>query len=441
MQTKLNSIVERSVSERTGLIRHLHRLAIRHYDPAIHCFYAEAANSAAHSEFLAGDRNSGAGEDETAAKLATIGEFFERYCCSFSSGGLLGSSRELGLALDPEEFSLFSKEQYAQKDFPFVSFDDETVVSWTHATCLNSGNLALVPSQMVYMPYAPIVGEQHIVPQISHGLACHQTKKQATVSALLELIERDAFSTYWLAELPLPYYEISADCGCEASSTLRKMIGENYFIHGIKYFVFDITTDILVPSIFVIAKTENKYENVITVGAASRASYRDAMRKAFLETAQARPYIRHIRMTEPDWESESNFGNIRTFDEHARLYSYHPELLKDVKHLWANAGDVQVLLDATISCEFDGVETNDELGSIVSRIGTAGFNCYLTDLTTVDAAELGLTVVRAIVPGLHQLHGDHLFPFLGGTRLAKKIESRSARHVISYDVVYPHPFP
>ena len=54
---------------------------------------------------------------------------------------------------------------------------------------------------------------------------------------------------------------------------------------------------------------------------------------------------------------------------------------------------------------------------IVDSLASVGVEVLLRDLTTPDVAELGLSVVRAVCPGLQPLHGNHHLPFLGRGRL------------------------
>jgi hypothetical protein len=51
----------------------------------------------------------------------------------------------------------------------------------------------------------------------------------------------------------------------------------------------------------------------------------------------------------------------------------------------------------------------------------------------IVAEDLDWIVLRVIVPGLQPMHGDHLFPFLGGPLWGRGVEE--------WTHMPPHPFP
>jgi len=66
----------------------------------------------------------------------------------------------------------------------------------------------------------------------------------------------------------------------------------------------------------------------------------------------------------------------------------------------------------------------------------------LADVTTEDMRDLGLLVVRAVIPGFHPLFMGHQFRALGGTRLWE-IPQKFGYPGISRehgDNPLPHPF-
>jgi ribosomal protein S12 methylthiotransferase accessory factor len=73
-----------------------------------------------------------------------------------------------------------------------------------------------------------------------------------------------------------------------------------------------------------------------------------------------------------------------------------------------------------------------DLEYCIERLGDAGYEVIVADITTPEIAEVGFSVVRVIVPGLIPLHSDHRYPFLGARRLS----------AVPYPLnPFPHPFP
>ena len=80
---------------------------------------------------------------------------------------------------------------------------------------------------------------------------------------------------------------------------------------------------------------------------------------------------------------------------------------------------------------------------LVERIARVGHQVLLADLTTPDVAEVGFSVVRAVVPGFHPLFMGFTLRALGGRRLAE-VPDRLGRAGCSLeqgDSGLPHPYP
>ena len=106
----------------------------------------------------------------------------------------------------------------------------------------------------------------------------------------------------------------------------------------------------------------------------------------------------------------------------------------------------------TASSEFldfqklSSVATGDheqDLKDLVRRISELGHTVYVADLTSEDVRDLGLSVVRAIIPGFHPLFMGHQLRALGGTRLWNAPRRVGFPKIlkIGHDNPAPHPFP
>jgi ribosomal protein S12 methylthiotransferase accessory factor len=98
------------------------------------------------------------------------------------------------------------------------------------------------------------------------------------------------------------------------------------------------------------------------------------------------------------------------------------------------------------SSEMASLATGDaeqDLHVLLQRVNAVGHRVLLCDLTTRDVAEMGLAVVRAIVPGFHPLVVGHRIRSLGGTRMWT-IPQRLGYEGITRergDNPAPHPYP
>ncbi|MGH3050467.1 MAG: YcaO-like family protein, partial [Gaiellaceae bacterium] len=192
------------VSPYTGLVRGAEQtLAGRDDGQLIHveCVTADCAALIGVPGVVKGG---GSGVSYDAALAAAVGEAVERYSTGWTDSAepVLDTAAGLGdEAVSPERFALFSERQYEQAGFPFRPFTAATPICWVRGLALPSCEPAWLPAQLVYMPWRLRPGETPIGRATSNGLAAHTTVAEASLTALLELLERDAFMIAWGARL------------------------------------------------------------------------------------------------------------------------------------------------------------------------------------------------------------------------------------------------
>ncbi len=300
---------------------------------------------------LSGDQTSyGRGLEFDAARAALLMEIAER-CSSFASfdgthvpGYAAGHAlvragyrelREKGVAaLDPNALSLE------------VPYEDDPL-HWIEAQTPENGAMrsVLVPAQCVFLFCN--LDERDLFSGVgSTGLASGNTVEQARLSALLEVLERDAGAV-------TPY---SPDKCFRVKARDKKISGllEKYGQKGVDVFFQDITTEFGVPcyKAFVIGP-----EGQIITGAAARLDGRKALVSALTETPYPYPFG-------PESRSGPQGLPVRVFED---LPDYSTGSF---------AGDLE-LIERTFLLN--------------------GFKPLYVDLTR---SELTIPVVRAVVPGL-----------------------------------------
>ena len=201
----------------------------------------------------------------------------------------------------------------------------------------------------------------------------------------------------------------------------------------------DITSDIGIPTFYTLAIGNSTLGQLVCVGSATRLEAQVAVQKTLVETAQARPYLRYVLRKNGEWKCGDAFSNVRSFDDHARLYSSMPELIPKVQFVERPA--TRSL--GALSNRSAGMITGD-IDVCVSALASKGFDVLVVDLTTREVAELGFRVARVLIPGLQPLHGDHRFRFLGGKRLYQvpRILGYTEEDATEQQLwPWPHPFP
>jgi ribosomal protein S12 methylthiotransferase accessory factor len=396
-------------------------------EPDLFRFVARASNTrafCAQENFAYG--GGAAATRETAASKA-IGEAVERYCAAQYVAAELPLTCAADPALDcvdPAAFALHSPEQYASPGFPFVPFGPRTTIRWAEATDALTGERAHVPACMVFVPYAPdeAAGEQAIAQPISTGLALHTTPEAAAVSAIAEVVERDAFTLAWQVRLAPPRIR-HASLSAANRELVRRFEAVGDAIH-----VLDITTDLGVCTILTVRTCEAPAPPALSVAAATSLDPETAVRKSLEELAHTSRYMWGIKEQTPPVPRAPGYPAVVDQLTHLRFWADR-EGLADAAFLWS--GEERDFAELASGA---GASAWEDFATLVERIDGAGHRTLLVDLTTPDVAQIGLSVIRAVVPGLHPLTVGHGIRALGGARLASRLGGRP-------DNPFPHPYP
>ncbi len=263
---------------------------------------------------------------------------------------------------------------------------------------------ALLPAQLVYLAWDELAdGEASIVHATSSGLACGASYAEAALSALLELVERDAFMLVWRNRLSLPRIDPHAAHGVVAwerryldGARLRRRVVDLSCVHGL-------------PTLLAVVEDG---AGSLGVGAAAAASPEAAYRKALAEAYATQGAAR--RMREDGTSRRAHFEEIATFADHIAVYA-DPRNAVRAAFLTASPDRVQLdLLPAMAPAP-----PEEQLEFVARALLDAGVESYAVDVTTPDIADLGLCVVRAVAPELCMLDVRQDACFLGGPRLRR----------------------
>ena len=142
----------------------------------------------------------GKGLTISGAVLSAVGEAIERYSASIVDAERIVWKRphELdGEFLDPRMCGLYTDEQYEREGFPCVPFDTDIEHPWVRGIWVANNQPVWIPAVFVFLT-VELRQEQLICVGTSNGLAASTDKEDASLRAILELVERDAFMAAWL---------------------------------------------------------------------------------------------------------------------------------------------------------------------------------------------------------------------------------------------------
>lgn len=420
-----------------GLISLVEEVSRRPGAPEFFHFRAQAANTGAFCDQRNFAHTGGASISRARARRKALGEAIERYCAAIYSVDefpLYAYDESKVDSVHPQEFALYSEEQYATTDFPWRPFDTSTLARWVPAWDPIANRKVNVPACRVFVPYVyyPASGEVPIDQPISTGLACHESFESAAISALCEVVERDAFTIAWQARIP------PARIGHADLPNTAKLAMQAFYDSGYRVDLFSIQLDVRIPTILAVLRGEPPKEHFAVLAAACAPGPEDAAVKCLEELAHTRHYCSVIKeLIDRGTIAPREPKDVEDQVGHLGFYLYR-ENHRHLEFLYQSTETIG-LLDLERATQSSPTAT---LRTLFERIAESGNRSLLVDVTSPDVARLGFHVIRAVVPGFHPLRMGHRVRALGGSRL------RSVPKQLGYrtfagdeDNPAPHPYP
>lgn len=388
--------------------------------------------------------------DETAAgrthvysdsvKTAIL-EGLERYCGASPRGKrtvVRDSYRNLAdRALHPGETGLYSPEQYALPDFPYRPFDPDLPVDWVWGFSFKQDRPILVPEGLAYYSYG---SDNGFVLEGSNGCALGGSLEEAVFYGLMEVVERDAFLLAWHAKLPAP--RLDPDSSGDRETQL--MIDRIRMVSGYEVFLFNVTTENGIPSLWAIAKNkENALPNLICAAgahldpvlAAKSALQEIAGHIAFLEGTLNEYGDECRRLLEDPFQ-------VKQMHDHALLYGL-PEAESRLRFLLDRDRPLR-----TFAEEFrpraKHADLTEELRELIRRFLGLNLDVVVVDQTAPEIARNGLRCAKVLIPGMLPMYFGHPLARLTGLERALRVPAElgyARRPLKVHELnVHPHPF-
>ena len=423
------------VNEETGVITYLEELP-RQYDMPDFIYYkGEIANTGIFGLKENRPTSGGTSLDRDRAMAKAVGEALERYSSAiyFKEDLKLSSYRDLPIpALHPGAFVYHTDEQITHRDFPLDPFDEGTCVRWVNAVHYAEGADILVPAAFVYCPYTPDTehGEANIAESISTGIAAHCSFEEAAINAILEAVERDSFMIHWLARIACPVIRP------DSLTSLHREMLRRFAAFGYEVNILHATLDAGVPTVFCTMHGQWQGSVPLIVSSATHQDPVDAITKCLEELALMERLCKRVMLSMDKGPVSGDDQQVTKLIDHLKFW-LEPDIIPQADFLVSKSETVSL-------SELESLLTTDppaDLGNLVDRIESTGNSVYLCDLTSSDIRDLGISVVRAVIPGYVPLNVDDRCRPEGSARLRQFMNSRrNGNNLISGINPLPHPF-
>lgn len=425
--------VQRAVDPETGIIERLRILDLSPDDPPLFFAAADIADTSRYNSIRCPPRGGGAAITRDRATMRAAGEAFERYCSSFfdEEAFLWAPAEDLsGPATPLSDYALFAADVLTSPNFPYVPVTNQTLLPWVQAHSLVHKRRVWVPAAYVYVPFLHR-GERgrdsFFDMSTSNGLACGSTFETALLSALCEIIERDAVWITWYRRNEVLGIELDSATHPETQRLVKLLRRHEITVQAVL-----CTLDIPMPVVAVFG-TRAGVQPYNAVGAAAALNPEIALLKAVEEMALTWYWAKRLAQLNPGYVPERDYSDLTEFRTHTLLYSTSP---------MTHALDFMLHPRRTIALAAIEHHTHQsvvaDLQTILGWLRSASLDVLALDLTTRDVAELGFRVVRAICPGLQPLDPNFNARHLLSRRLLEvptRLDDRAALNP------FPCPFP
>ena len=390
------------------------RPAIGRYDPELTPTWVAGHNFSMGVESVVFLRESlrgmsgGKGASAHQARVSGLCEAIERYSGIWTGEeyAVRGTFEALcPQAIHPNAYMGYSEEQYrdreawnAAQDQPPSRcvlvprpFDPKAEVDWSPVWSLTNEETRLLPSSYCYYGHPDFAARQSIPD--SNGCAAGTSIAEAVLQGFMELVERDAVALWWYNRVRRRGVDLES-FGLPYLTAIRK----HYATLERDLWVLDITSDLGIPVMACLSARRSGPTEDVLLGFGAHFDPKVALLRAVTEVNQFLPSVSSLR---PDGTTIYLFG-----DGLAR-------------HWWTTARteDLDYLLPdpsrpAEALHELEDASSDDlaeDVARCVEIARRAGLEVLVQDLTRPD---LGLSVVRVVVPGL-----CHFWRRLGFQRL------------------------
>ena len=336
------------------------------------------------------DSSSGAGFTRSDALWATVGEAIERYCGSIYGPDELvwASSRQLG----PLPMDLAPLIQVGRPEVVWP--DPDAPRGWLPGLALQTGEAVWVPAQMSVLAYQFRDPREVLQQSDSTGLACGRDLASAALGGLCEALERDAFAAAWLLDAAPPRVRLSD----RARGALRP--GPRHALALLESEITLLSLGSRYGAHVMVCVLEPGGLGCGVVGAAASTSPLRAIEKALTEALHGWSAAGPLRAG----RDPAAIDALEDAFDHLLFY-LQPDRFAVVRRM--TRGTQTVCIDSPTGAGTGRHPTADgpagSLSTLVAALAEDGLAPCLVDLTTADVRELGLRVVKVIVPGLQPL--------------------------------------
>jgi ribosomal protein S12 methylthiotransferase accessory factor len=351
-------------------------------------------------------RSGGKGMTDIQARVSGICEAVERYSGVYRGDQhtVRATERDLGAsAVRLNDILLFSERQFAGRHawnsqcsdslFHVVPepLDPDQEIAWAPFWSLSRRQVRYVPAALSY--YGHPEGARRFCAADANGAAAGNTREEAVLQGLLELVERDSVAIWWYNRIQRPAVDLES-----FDIPYCRALQRHYASLNRELWVLDITTDLGIPTFAAVSRRTDRPAEDIIVSFGAHLDPIVAVTRALTEGNQFLPAL-----------SQSNSDGITRYlyDDPEAIDWWKRATLANQPYLAPDTSLRAVVRGAYATPAFSDVR--DDVQWLVDRLAQHDLEVLALDQTRPD---VGFPVVKLFVPGLR-----HFWRRLGPGRL------------------------
>lgn len=421
------------IDERFGPVRDLIGIKAKGNQPPFWIYHAQLSRPLG-SYFVEYDCDAwGSSIDKDEALFKCLGEVLERYCMynTFATAEFRQMPASNCKLLDV--LPRCGPQEPCSDTFKGISPDWNLTMA--RMTDVATDELHWIPAGFVDFTYKTSADEPRVTLSHSSGSAFHESIYRAIWAGLCEVAERDAFSLFWLNQLPakeIVFDRLDLLNGGEDLQALSTRI-ELIKTAGLSIRSFDISTDFNVPTVFSVVQGDEF--PLATFGAACTGDPVKAIVKSIDEVFLVR-FAQLSGKETAHVHSYADFDWVSSLRDHSDLYA-----------LWKDPPAFEFFMknSNTISLQefrrkgwWQEPQSHSQLQEVCRKLkDELGMTVLYLDCTLDDVARFGAGV-KVVVPEMLPISVPTSIKWLGCPRLAKHAEKHSLQFASN---PFPHPFP
>lgn len=353
---------------------------------------------------------------EHEALLKCLGECVERFCLLCYRKKLVISSRFSHINNDALDPSLLNGDELLR----------ENKLGWIKGFNLTRNRECLIPAQLIYLTYKRMGSEIRLPqPNTSTGAAGGFDHESTLLRGIYEVVERDSFMTIYLNSIHTPKVNLEAIRGKKIELILESIKRYKLELH-----VFDITTDLGIPSFLSIVVDRTGIGPAISCGLKVNLNAKSAILGSITESFITRPWKRNELIKNKFSTTNTPFNSVTTLFKRGIFWS-HPNMLRHINFL-LNQEQKSISLST-----FKG-DKKEELDRLIELLAKKHHEVFYSDITLPMFRKINYFVYKIIIPTLQPMHFDERYKVLRVHRLLEVLRFFRKKNFRINTV--PHPF-